>query len=242
METLRLGSDAPRQSYLSPCSPRPERYPLANPRSSTERTAGSAEEVSEDIQMPQPEEENSSAQAGWAPQLPSGSEPPEEAMRAGKRGSPRSQERAAQWRHKLDQERAAQWRHKLGNFARHRNLSPERSHRYGLSDTWDMHRSWTLSKAAPEEATRAGTSGQPAQWTRTSNDTPSQGEDAQAHHQDLYTSGDSGSPLLPSSRSANKRRCMDILRRLHENDEEVTITSRMDEKVHRLRAAEPRSK
>ena len=73
METLHLCSDAPRQSYLSPCSPRPERYPLANPRSSTERTAGSAEEVSEDIQMPQPEEENSSTQAGGAPQLPSGS-------------------------------------------------------------------------------------------------------------------------------------------------------------------------
>jgi hypothetical protein len=117
--------------------------------------------------MPQLKEKNSAAQAGWASQLPSGSEP-------------------------------------------------------------------------PEEATRAGTRGQPAQWTRTSDDTPSQGEDAQAHHQVFNTSGDSGSPLLPSSRSANKRRCMSILRRQHENDEEVTITSRMDEEVHRLLAAKPR--
>ena len=146
METLHLYSDAPRQSYLSPCSPRPERHPLANPRSSLKRTAGSAEEVSEDIQMPQSEEENSSAQAGWAPQLPSGSEPPEEAMRAGRKGITES-------------------------FARHQDLS-----------------------------------------------TPRQRE----------------SPPLPPSRSANKRRCMNILRRLHENDEEVAITICTGEEVHRL--------
>ena len=144
-ETLHLCSDARGQNHLSPCSPRPERHPLAN-----SQTAGSAEDFSEDIQMPRLEEENSSAQEGRAPQ-PNGGEPPEEAMSTIRRGITES-------------------------FARHQDLS-----------------------------------------------TPRQEE----------------SRPLPPSRSANKRRCMNILRRLHENDEEVATTICTEEEVHRLRAAKP---
>ena len=88
----------------------------------------------------------------------------------------------------------------------------------------------------PQETTKTGAREQHAQ-TRTLDDTPSQEEDAQAHHQVLRTSGESESPPLPSSRSANKRRCINLLRRLHENNGEVTITTCTDEEVHRLRAA-----
>ena len=140
-ETLHLCSDARGQSHLPPYSPRPERYPLANPQ-----TARSAEEVSEDTQMPWLEEENSSTQESQAPQLPNGSEPPEEAMSTVRKGITES-------------------------FARHQDLS-----------------------------------------------TPRQEE----------------SRPLPPSRSANKRRCMNILRRLHENDEEVAITICTEEEVRRL--------
>jgi len=127
--SLHLCSDARGQNHLSPCSPRPERYPLAN-----SQTAGSAEDFSEDIQMPRLEEENSSAQEGQAPQ-PNGGEPPEEAMSTIRSGI-------------------------TENFARRQDLG-----------------------------------------------TPRQEE----------------SRPLPPSRSANKRRCMNILRRLHENDEEVAF-------------------
>ncbi len=77
----------------------------------------------------------------------------------------------------------------------------------------------------PEEAVKAGTVGQPAQWTHTSEGMSSQREDRETHHQDLSTSEESKPSPLPSSRRENKRRCTDILRKMDKSGEEMTIAA-----------------
>ena len=77
----------------------------------------------------------------------------------------------------------------------------------------------------PEEAVNAVTVGQPAQWTHTSDGIPSQGEDKETRHQDLNNSKESRPSPLPWSRRGNKRRRLELLRRLQESGEEVTFTA-----------------
>ncbi len=77
----------------------------------------------------------------------------------------------------------------------------------------------------PEEAVNAVTVGQPAQWTHTSDGIPSQGGDRETRHQDLNTSEESRPSPLPLSRRGNKRRRLELLRRLQESGEEVTFTA-----------------
>ena len=96
----------------------------------------------------------------------------------------------------------------------------------------------------PEEASKASTVGQPAQWTQTSDSIPSQGEDRETHHQNLNTSEESRPSTLQWSRSGNKRRRLEILRRLQKSGEEVTFTAlaaafEFDDEVTNLFLTEP---